>query len=121
LSSARKQEGQNVMKRTSEQLPPGSLIDKLQRVDSGKIEPKKPVPTTDEQEFFNELQLLFPKKYKTKQGKLVTSSLSSTNYQKAKYEDKVKKKINFHVIVKHTKLYEALKFVDQQNKIENTR
>ena len=44
--------------------------------------------------------------------------MSSSNYQE---EKKLKKKINFHVMVKNTKLYEALKFVDQQNKIENSR
>eukprot|EP00356_Strombidium_inclinatum_P000565 CAMPEP_0170510546 /NCGR_PEP_ID=MMETSP0208-20121228/65826_1 /TAXON_ID=197538 /ORGANISM="Strombidium inclinatum, Strain S3" /LENGTH=242 /DNA_ID=CAMNT_0010794017 /DNA_START=1038 /DNA_END=1769 /DNA_ORIENTATION=+ len=34
---------------------------------------------------------------------------------------KVKKKINFHVIVKNTKMYEALKFMDKKRKLRNAR
>ena len=122
LSSTRK-EPIGTLNRSSEQLPPGSLIQKIKKVESGKIEPKKqPSAEQSEDAFVNELQLLFPKKYSKKAGKVLNSSVSSANYQKLKTEDKkLKKKINFHVLVKHTKLYEALKFVDQQNKIENSR
>jgi len=78
----------------------------------------------NEEAFLLELQQLQPNKYLKKQSRVGSPSVSSSNemagepkspprQKPVSLEKKLKKRINFHVIVKNTKIYEALKLMDQ--------
>ena len=84
---------------------------------------------SNEEAFLPELQQLQPKKYQRRQSRVGSPSVSSSNdipepksplrQKPPGAEKKLKKKINFHVIVKETKIYEALKLLDQQSRLQN--
>ena len=83
----------------------------------------------DEETFRGELLQLFPKKYQKKQragNQSCSSNEDKTPEKKSRRgardsERKLRKKINFHVLVKSSKLYHALRFTEQQIKIQNQR
>jgi hypothetical protein len=74
----------------------------------------------DEENFQGELLQLFPKKYQKKQrftNQSCSSNEDKTQEKKSRrggrdHDKKLKKKINFHVLVKNTKLHHALQFMD---------
>ena len=112
------------LKLTSEQKK--NLLEKLYVIED-QIDTKQ--TQKDEETFYGELFQLFSKKYKKKQkagNQNCSSNEDKTPEKKSRRgardsERKLKKKINFHVLVKSSKLYHALKFTEQQIKIQNQR